>query len=140
VTEVGVFSREDTSCAIELIDSALADPTRSGDYRILIAELGAELAGYICYGPTPMTVATWDLYWLATQPHFQRRGVAAALCQAMEAEVRELGGRLVRVETSSTDGYGAAQQFYERHGYPQACRIPGFYKPGDDLIIMFKQL
>lgn len=140
VSSVGVFSPEDTSCALELIESALKDETRSGDYRILVAELGGELAGYICYGPTPMTQSTWDLYWLATNPRFQRRGVAAALCQAMEDELRKAGGRLVRVETSSTEGYGAAQRFYESHGYPEACRIPGFYNPTDDLIIMFKRL
>ena len=134
------FSPADTSCALGLIDSALARATRDGDYRILVAELGGALAGYVCYGPTPMTAATWDLYWLATDPSLQRRGVAAALCAAMEQELRGFGGRLVRVETSSTKGYGAAQSFYERHGYPAACRIPDFYKPGDDLIIMFKQL
>ena len=140
VTDVGVFSPDDTSCALELIDSALNSPTGTGDYRILVAELGGELAGYICYGPTPMTQSTWDLYWLATHPRWQRRGVAALLCQAMEDELRRHGGRLVRVETSSTENYGAAQRFYESHGYPAACRIPGFYSPTDDLIIMFKQL
>ena len=140
VSSVGVFSAEDASCALELIDSALKDPTRRGDYRILVAELDGELAGYICYGPTPMTQSTWDLYWLATAPRYQRRGVAAALCQAMEDELQKAGGRLVRVETSSTEGYGAAQRFYESHGYPEACRIPGFYNPSDDLIIMFKRL
>ncbi len=137
------FSADDKSCALELIDSALSRSTHDGDYRVLVAELaefGDRLAGYICYGPTPMTESTWDLYWLATEPSLQRRGIAAALCAAMEDELRNLGGRLVRVETSSTEGYGAAQTFYERHGYPAACRIPDFYKPGDDLIIMFKQL
>ena len=58
----------------------------------------------------------------------------------MEAEIKDLGGTVIRVETSSTDGYGAAQSFYERNGYPERCRIPNFYKPGDDLITMFKLL
>jgi hypothetical protein len=58
----------------------------------------------------------------------------------MEAEIRGLGGRLVRVETGSAEGYEAAHRFYERRGYPEACRVPDFYRPGDDLIIMFKRL
>lgn len=140
VTNVGVFSAEDTSCALELIDSALNSPHGDGDYQILVATVAGELAGYICYGKTPMTQSTWDLYWLATDPRWQRRGIAAALCRAMEEELRKGGGRLVRVETSSTENYGAAQRFYEGHGYPAVCRIPGFYSPTDDLIIMFKQL
>ena len=60
--------------------------------------------------------------------------------RVLPGTLRRAGGALVRVETSSTEGYGAAQRCYESHGYPQACRIPGFYKPGDDLIIMFKRL
>lgn len=140
VTNVGVFSPEDTSCALELIDSALTSPPGTGDYQIMIAESGGELAGYICYGKTPMTQSTWDLYWLATDPRWQRRGIAAALCRAMEEALRQHGGRLIRVETSSTENYGAAQRFYESHGYPEICRIPGFYSPTDDLIIMIKQL
>lgn len=140
VANVGVFSAEDTSCALELIDSALNSSHGAGDYQILIAAVAGELVGYICYGKTPMTQSTWDLYWLATDPRWQRRGIAAALCRAMEEELRHSGGRLVRVETSSTENYGAAQRFYESHGYPAVCRIPGFYSPTDDLIIMFKQL
>jgi hypothetical protein len=58
VSSVGVFSPEDTSCALELIESTLKDETHSGDYRILVTELTNELTGYICYGPTPMTQST----------------------------------------------------------------------------------
>lgn len=142
VEKVGVFTKEETSCACELIASALSDETRSGDYRVLVAQDNAsgDVAGYICYGPTPMTQSTWDLYWLATHPQHQRQGIAAALCAAMEDELRGLGGKLVRVETSSTEGYGSAQRFYERNGYPSVCIIPEFYKPDDDLIIMIKKL
>ncbi len=96
--------------------------------------------GYVCYGPTPMTEGTWDLYWIATDQEHRGRGVAGALCDAMEAEVREKGGRLLRVETSHTDGYGQAHRFYERHGYPEVSRIRDFYKQGDDLITMVKRL
>lgn len=145
MSRAGVFAPEEESCAAELIELALKDPARTGDYRILVAAPEdaagpAALAGYICYGPTPMTQGTWDLYWLATAPDFQRQGVARSLCAAMEDEVRGLGGYLIRVETSSTEGYGSAQSFYERSGYPMACRIPDFYKPGDDLLLMFKRL
>jgi ribosomal protein S18 acetylase RimI-like enzyme len=136
----GLFSPDEVSCARELIDSALSDPARAGDYRLLIAAREGALLGYICYGPTPMTQGTYDLYWLATDPAHRGQGVAGALCRAMEEELRPRGGRLVRVETSTSDGYGAAQRFYEKHGYPEACRVRDFYRPGDDLIIMIKAL
>ena len=126
---------DEVSCALELIDSALSDPSRSGDYRVLVAigagEKDDDVRGYICYGPTPMTQGTYDLYWLATDPAHRGQGIAGRLCQAMEEELRRAGGRLVRVETSTTDGYGAAQRFYSGHGYPEVARIADFYKPVD---------
>jgi len=133
-----LFSTEEVAVARELIDGALADP--SGDYRVLVACSGGRVSGYVCYGPTPMTEGTWDLYWIVTHPEARGRGVARALVGRMESELRGLGARLVRVETSHLDGYGAAHAFYERLAYPVVARLVDFYKPGDDLIIMLKRL
>jgi hypothetical protein len=58
----------------------------------------------------------------------------------MEQELRGRGGGQVRVETSQTESYGAARNLYDRLGYPQAARLPAFYRQGDDLIIYYKVL
>jgi ribosomal protein S18 acetylase RimI-like enzyme len=136
----GLFTREEVSVALELIDSALAHP--GGEYRVLVAAQsdGAHLAGYICYGPTPMTEGTWDLYWVVTHPDARGNGVARALVQRMEDELRAHGARQVRVETSQLDGYGAARAFYERLAYPVVGRLPDFYRAGEDLLILLKRL
>jgi ribosomal protein S18 acetylase RimI-like enzyme len=134
----GLFTTEEVTCALELVDAALADP--AGDYRVRVAESAGRVDGYVCFGPTPMTLGTWDLYWIATHPRCRGEGVGSALVEAMERELRAGGARLVRVETSHQDGYGAAHRFYVRHGYPEVARLPGFYKPGDDLIVMLKRL
>jgi ribosomal protein S18 acetylase RimI-like enzyme len=131
------------ACALELIDIALASPDR--DYHVRVAELAGEgsapgVAGYICFGPTPMTAGTWDLYWVATHERARGHGVGSALVEAMEAELREQGARLVRVETSHQDAYGAAHRFYVPHAYPEVARLCDFYKSGDDLVIMVKRL
>lgn len=126
------------SVALELIEGALADP--DGDYRVLCAELDGRLAGYVCYGPTPITDGTWDLYWIATRAAVRGLGVATALVLRLEAELRARGARMVRVETSRLDGYGAARGFYERLGYPVVAELPDFYRRGDDLLIMLKRL
>jgi ribosomal protein S18 acetylase RimI-like enzyme len=107
---------------------------------VLCAELDGRLAGYVCYGPTPMTEGTWDLYWIVTHPDARGCGVARALTTRMEAELRAIGARLVRVETSRLDGYGAARAFYERLQYPLVAELPDFYRPGDDLLVMLKRL
>lgn len=138
LTKDGLFTREEVSVALELIDGALADP--GGEYRVLCAELAGVLAGYVCYGPTPMTEGTWDLYWIVTHPDARGSGVGRALVRRMEHELRALGARLIRVETSRLDGYGAAHAFYERMEYPICAVLPDFYRPGDDLVVMLKRL
>lgn len=127
------FDAAEVAVALELADAALEDP-RQPDYRFLLAWEGEALAGYICFGPTPMTEGTVDLYWLATSPAFTRRGVARRLVEAMEAQLRVDGARMVRVETASRDGYGAAAAFYLAAGYEEAARLRDFYSEGDDLI------
>ena len=87
-----------------------------------------------------MTEGSWDLYWIVTDPGARKSGVARALVGTMEAELRAAGARLVRVETSRLDGYGAARAFYERLDYPVCAVLPDFYRPGDDLLVMVKRL
>jgi ribosomal protein S18 acetylase RimI-like enzyme len=135
----GTFREDEVSVALELIDGAIAEP--DGDYRALVAELDrTRVVGYVCYGPTPMTVGTYDLYWLATHRDARGRGVASGLVQAMEDELRGAGARTIRVETSELEAYGAARRFYSRLAYDEAGRIPDFYRQGDDLLILMKRL
>lgn len=132
------FNDDERAVALELIDAALDG---SPDYSLLVAELpSAPVAGYLCFGPTPMTAATWDLYWIVVHAEARGRGVAGALLTAMEAELRSRGGRGVRVETSESEGYGAARKLYQRLGYPVAAVLEDFYRDGDSLIIYYKRL
>ena len=135
------FTVHEVEVAVELLDAAIAG---SHDYWILVADQleGApgSIGGYICYGPTPMTRSTFDLYWIATHPAVRGRGVGSALIHGMEAELTERGVTGIRVETSETEGFGAAQRLYQRHGYPEAVRLPDFYRPGESLILYYKRL
>lgn len=135
------FREEEIKVALELIDEAIAG---SDDYGIRVAMLGSasseRLAGYICYGPTPMTDGTYDLYWVVTHVDARGRGVAGKLIQAMESDLAGRGGKAVRIETSQLDGYEAARRLYEGRGYAENGRLPNFYRAGDDLIIYYKEL
>jgi ribosomal protein S18 acetylase RimI-like enzyme/ubiquinone/menaquinone biosynthesis C-methylase UbiE len=133
------LNEAEVAVALELVDLALSGPSES-DYRFLLARGPAGLAGYLCYGPTPMTEGTYDLYWLVTHPNQRRRGVARALVVAMEERLRSEGARLIRVETSSQEGYGAARRFYRACAYEESAVLREFYRPGDDLIIFTKAL
>ena len=133
----GSFTAAEIAVALELIDDALASP-ESSDYWFRLAVVRDRIAGYICYGPTPMTEATYDLYWIVCHAEFRGRGIAGALIEAMEDDLGRRGVSGVRVETSVKEGHAAARRLYERLGYPEVARLRDFYSRGDDLIICFK--
>jgi ribosomal protein S18 acetylase RimI-like enzyme len=125
--------------AEEVIDSYLSSPRGSG-YHILVAEDGSLVSGYICYGETPCTVGTWDIYWIAVAREKRGRGIGKTLTGAAEAAIKEAGGRLAIIETSSTAPYENTRNFYLGRGYEIIARIPDFYLPGDDKLILRKIL
>ena len=131
------FNASEVAVALELFDAALSG---SDDYRFVLAEDAQGLAGYVCFGPTPMTVGTFDLYWLVTHPARQRQGIARGLVAAMERSLTFAGARLIRVETSSQEGYGAARDFYLAAAYDETAVFDDFYRPGDDLVVFTKRL
>lgn len=134
------FVESEVACAMELLEIAVRAPDE-GDYRGFAAVGGDDLpTGYVVFGPTPMTEGTWDLYWIATRADSRGKGVGKALVDAMEADVREKGGHLVRIETSAADAYGPTRKFYEATRYFEVGRIPNFYRRGDDLVILAKDL
>lgn len=135
----GVFREEELAVALELVDLALENPAQS-DYTFCVAAVGEEVAGYACWGATPCTRGTFDLYWIASHPKFHGAGVAAMLMTAAEADMRARGGRLCVVETSSLPSYDRTRAFYEKIGYAQTAVLPDYYAPGDDLCIYTRRL
>jgi ribosomal protein S18 acetylase RimI-like enzyme len=125
--------------AEEVIDSYLNDPPGSG-YHILVAEIDSTITGYICYGPTPLTEGTWDIYWEAVAQEKQGQGIGSALMKSAEREIVRAKGRLAIIETSSTPAYEKTKRFYISQGYEVVARIPDFYAPGDDKLILQKRL
>lgn len=138
VEQMGTFNKEEIRVAMELLDEALSYPERQDYYvRCAVDELGS-LAGYICFGPIPMTDGCYDLYWIAVDERFCRQGVGGKLLEHMEDFVVKKEARRIYVDTSSTPGYEATRSFYEKHGYRVACVLDSFYRQGDDKIIFAK--
>ncbi len=134
----GAFTEEEVSCALELLNIVLNDPGQK-DYLVSVAEDGGEVAGYILYGPVPLTEGTFDIYWIATDPAVQGKGFGQKLLAQAEIDARSRGARLVCLETSSQGGYERTRHFYQRAGYLEESRIRDFYRPGDDRITYVKR-
>jgi GNAT superfamily N-acetyltransferase len=133
----GLFRPEEVTLAVELLDESLAGDE---DYRFLGAYADDDLVGYACWGPTPGTQGTCDLYWIVVEPTWQGKGIGTQLLDTVEKVLTADGCRLLVVETSSRADYAPTRTFYERRGYAQAARLPGYYAPADDLVIYLKDL
>jgi ribosomal protein S18 acetylase RimI-like enzyme len=138
LSRIETFTADEVACALELIDGA-AQPNNP-DYQVLVGCRDEKIVGYVCYGPTPMTQGTFDLYWIASDPLVRGQGVGAALVSAMEGDIRRRKGRLIRVETSAMEAYGPTRGFYASMQYKEESRFRDFYKPGEDLIVLAKRI
>lgn len=132
----GLFREDEIPVAVEVFDAAAGgDPS----YTALAAEIDGRVAGWICWGPTPCTVGTWDLYWMAVDPSLQGSGVGTALIREMEHRLAGLA-RVIVVETAGRADYAGTRAFYEARGYRAVATIPDFYAPGDDQVVYLKYL
>ena len=154
----GAFNADEIEVALSLLDVSLEEagsrqgfalrddtsPTQDveGDYEFLGAfeEASDRLVGYACFGATPATDGTYDLYWLAVDPAAQGRGIGSALVRAVEEKLLDRGARLLVVETSSRPDYEGTRRFYARSGYTEAARVRDFYAPADDRIVLTTRL
>jgi ribosomal protein S18 acetylase RimI-like enzyme len=132
------FRDDEIPVALEVFDAAVrSDP--HGSYHVLGAELDARLVGWICWGPTPCTLGTYDLYWMAVDPALQGGGIGTALLTEMERRLSGLA-RLIVVETAGRADYAATRAFYRARGYAPVSTIPDFYAPGDDQVVLVKKV
>lgn len=139
----GNFTVDEVRTALELIDEWVELGEESGYLTYVLDSLGEDsvgVLGYVCFGPTPLTEWTYDLYWIAVDKSKHRGGVGKRLLKFAEEEVQRRGGRLLLIETSSQETYGGTIQFYERTGYELVGKITDYYKANDDKLIFAKRL
>ena len=135
LVECGAFTDEEVRVALEMVDAGL-----EGDYSLPSVEVAGRVSAYACIGKAPLTAASWYIYWICVHPAVQGAGIGRLLEAYIEEFVRAAGGDRLVVETSSMPAYERARRFYERAGFSLTGRIPDFYKPHDDCIVLFKKL
>ncbi len=135
-----MFTPVELDVAMELVDIYLTNQKQK-DYIIYVAtDERKEVVGYVCYGPTPATDGTFDLYWIAVSPAMQQQGVGKKLLSFTEQAIMNQQGRMIVIETSSQTKYKPTQDFYLRNHYQLEARIKDFYRIGDDRLIFVKRL
>jgi ribosomal protein S18 acetylase RimI-like enzyme len=140
ISAIPEFSKLDQTIAVELLDWSVSHPKKD-EYVFLVAiDNSKQAVGFLCYGPTPLTVGTYDLYWIGVHPLLGRKRIGKRLITVMEKRVKGKGGRIIIIETSSDPIYQKACRFYIRQGYQLQEKIPDFYKPGEDRLTFLKKL
>jgi ribosomal protein S18 acetylase RimI-like enzyme len=142
VISTGKFNDVEVATALELVDEALDRGEESG-YLFAVLEYRKKdraVQGYACYGPVPLTQGAYDLYWIVVDPASQGKGFGGYLLEYVETDVLSRGGRMILIETSSQESYGATVRFYGKAGYELVARIRNFYRVGDDKLVFSKEL
>ncbi len=134
------FNEMEIQVALELVDEVLRNPSHP-DYFIYSAVLEPQtVAGFVCFGPVPLTDFSYDLYWIAVDRRHAKNGIGSRLMAFVEQAVREKSGEHIYVDTSSTQAYAAARGFYHKHGYRVACILEDFYRHGDHKVLFEKKM
>jgi ribosomal protein S18 acetylase RimI-like enzyme len=142
-----VFLEAEVQCALELIDVYLNNADQRDYWLACAVDAADQPVGYVCYGPTPLTLGTYDLYWIAVDPAWHGRGIGSLLIEYVERQVCQPNlmaataepARLLVIETSSLPRYESARRLYQRYHYREVARIPDFYADGDDRVLYTKR-
>jgi ribosomal protein S18 acetylase RimI-like enzyme len=97
-------------------DKAVRDVCASADFKVWVAIESGAVAGFVA-----LRFHTADklgeIYMIAVDPEFQRRGIALGLTDFALAQMKEAGMAVAMVETGSDPGHGPARAAYERAGF-----------------------
>jgi D-alanine--D-alanine ligase len=137
--DTGFFRPDEIAIGTEVLDEALVHGA-AGHYQSYTALLDEQAVGWVCFGPTPCTLGTFDIYWIAVTPKAQGRGIGRALMEHAERLMAERGGRLAIIETSGRVVYEPTRGFYLKLGYREEACLPDFYAPGDAKAVYVKAL
>jgi len=132
--------------ATELFPSEYLDDMFSGDsdleveqeFWLTYDDKGAQAVAYCA--PERMTNGTWNLLLIAVHPDHQNEGIGRLLMARVETILKNLGIRILLVETSGSDDFFRTRSFYEQIGYDNEACIRDYYDAGDDKIVFRKAL
>jgi ribosomal protein S18 acetylase RimI-like enzyme len=109
-------------------------------YQSYVAVKDNKPIGWVCFGETPCTLGTFDIYWIAVDPDFQKQHIGSQLLAFAEKQIAGQNGRLSVIETSGSEKYKSTQQFYIKNGYSEKANIADFYAPNDPKLIFTKTI
>jgi ribosomal protein S18 acetylase RimI-like enzyme len=109
--------------------------------KVVVAESGKRLMAVSGYFYDNRE--TSGVYWLGytyVHPQYHGYGVGSQLLKYIVHDLRRRDARKLFLATSSDSVYGGAVSFYTSHGFRWEGALKDLYGPGEDQIIMGKDL
>ena len=133
----GFFKPHEVETLKEVLDDYHAENEAEG-HICRTLEKGGNVVGFVYLAPAPMTLGTWQLWWIVVAKDTQSRGLGGELLKFAEDEVRRENGRVLFIDTSSQPLYEPTRRFYLKHGYERHAVLEEFYAPGDSMVVFRK--
>ncbi len=126
--------------ALEIADETLSKGSEGSGYYWIKASDDNGIIAFANYGKNAFSTHSWDLYWLAVHQNSRNKKLGSKMLLEIENDVRELGGKILWIETSGRPLYAPTEAFYQRNGYILQASLKDFYGPGDPKQIYSKVL
>ena len=96
--------------------------------------------GVAYLAPEKMTYGTWNLFWIAIDPKYQRQGRGRAMLSHIQNWLVKKKQRLLLVETAGVEDFDYVRKFYADNGFEEEAKIRDFYEDGVDKVVFRKSL
>ena len=97
-------------------EKSVRDACASPDMKLWVAIESATVAGFVALR-FHAADKLGEIYMIAVDPDFQRRGIANALTEFAVTRMKEAGMTIAMVETGGDPGHGPARAAYEKSGF-----------------------
>ena len=134
------FYEFEIQTALEIADETLSKGSEESGYFWMKVTDEDGLVAFANYGKNAFSTHSWDLYWIAVHQNSRNKKLGTVLLKAIEDDVRQMGGKILWIETSGRPLYVSTEAFYQRNGYELQASLKEFYGPGDPKQIYCKVL
>lgn len=137
--ETGFFKPHEVETLKEVLDDYHSENEAEG-HICRTMEKDGQVVGFVYFAPAPMTLGTWQLWWIVVAKDAQSKGLGGEMLKYAEDEARRRKGRVMFIETGSVPLYEPTRQFYLKHGYERHAVLEDFYAIGDSMVIFRKSV
>lgn len=131
----GFFYDSEVEIALELAQENWEKGAEKSGYIFIIAEKDDMPVAFACYGKTPCTESSFDLYWIAVHQSLKGSGIGKILMKMLSEDIAQLGGKNIWIETSGRPLYEPTRQFYLKYGCYFVAQMSDFYGVNDDKMV-----